>query len=40
MVHILSLLETNNRTDTKNLHPAALSNKGTVWRGLFDFQLH
>lgn len=30
MVHILSLLETNNRTDTENLHPAALSNKGTA----------
>lgn len=27
-------------TGTKNPHPAALTNKGTVWRGLFDFQLH
>ena len=24
----------------KKTHPAALTNKGTIWRGLFDFQLH
>lgn len=28
------------KNHTKKRHPAALSNKGTSWRGLFDFKLH